>query len=112
MMPSGNMTLLSWGDTGARGQTSRAGGEPDQQRTESEQRQPWQRGPRDTQTGVGHPTDTEEQQLTQDRRLRAAPSHGNLTTTSTPCQRPNHNTALNRAAPWALCSSASPGERL
>ena len=74
-----NMTLLSWGDTGARGQTGRAGGEPDQQRTESEQRQPWQRGPRDTQTGVGHPTDTEEQQPTQDRRLRAAPSHGNLT---------------------------------
>ena len=45
-----NMTLLSWGDTGARGQTGRAGGEPDQQRTESEQRQPWQRGPRDTHT--------------------------------------------------------------
>ena len=74
-----NMTLLSWGDTGARGQTGRAGGEPDQQRTESEQRQPCQKGPRDTQTGVGHPTDTEEQQPTQDRRLRAAPSHGNLT---------------------------------
>ena len=49
MMPSGNMTLLSWEDTGARGQTSRAGGEPDQQRTETEQRQPRQKGSTDTQ---------------------------------------------------------------
>ena len=57
-----NMTLLSWGDTGARGQTGRAGGEPDQQRTESEQRQPRQRGPTDTQTGVRYLTDMEEQQ--------------------------------------------------
>ena len=79
MTLSGNTTLLSWGDTGARGQTGRAGGEPDQQRTESEQRQPRQRGPTDTQTGVRYPTDMEEQQPTQDRRLRAAPSHGNLT---------------------------------
>ena len=56
------MTLLSWGDTGARGQTSRADGEPDQQRTETEQRQPRQKGSTDTQTGVRDPTDMEEQQ--------------------------------------------------
>ena len=73
-----NRTLLSWGDTGARGQTGRAGGEPDQQRTESEQRQPRQRGPTDTQTGVRDPTDMEEQQQ-RDRRLRAATSQGSLT---------------------------------
>ena len=79
MTLSGNTTLLSWGDTGARGQTGRAGGEPDQQRTESEQRQPRQRGPTDTQTGVRYPTDMEEQQPTQDRRLQAAPSQGSLT---------------------------------
>ena len=78
MMPSGNMTLLSWEDTGARGQTSRAGGEPDQQRTEKEQRQPRQKGSTDTQTGVRDPTDMEEQQR-QDRRPRAATSQGSLT---------------------------------
>ena len=78
MTPSGNTTLLSWGDTGARGQTGRAGGEPDQQRTESEQRQPRQRGPTDTQTGVRYPIDMEEQQQ-RDRRLRAATSQGSLT---------------------------------
>ena len=71
-------TLLSWGDTGARGQTSRADGEPDQQRTETEQRQPRQKGSTDTQTGVRDPTDTEEQQR-QDRRPRAATSQGSLT---------------------------------
>ena len=78
MTLSGNTTLLSWGDTGARGQTGRAGGEPDQQRTESEQRQPRQRGPTDTQTGVRYPTDMEEQQR-QDRRPRAATSQESLT---------------------------------
>ena len=78
MTLSGNTTLLSWGDTGARGQTSRAGGEPDQQRTEKEQRQPRQKGSTDTQTGVRDPTDTEEQQR-QDRRPRAATSQGSLT---------------------------------
>ena len=61
-----------------RGQTSRAGGEPDQQRTEKEQRQPRQKGSTDTQTGVRDPTDTEEQQR-QDRRPRAATSQGSLT---------------------------------
>ena len=39
MTLSGNTTLLSWGDTGARGQTGRAGGEPDQQRTEEDERE-------------------------------------------------------------------------
>ena len=67
MTLSGNTTLLSCGDTGARGQTGRAGGEPDQQRTESEQRQPRQRGPTETQTGVRYPTDMAEQQQHQER---------------------------------------------